>query len=154
MANPFPFTAGQVLTAAQMNGIGETLAYTPTLTNLTLGNGTLTASYVRAQNLVFGTVELTFGTTTVLTGQPTFTLPVNAAAVGNSLVSNCVTNLFDAGVAIYVGGAAFTTTTIAPWVSVASTAFLTTPTGNVSATSPFVWGNGDQITMRFVYGAA
>jgi len=29
MANPFPFTAGQVLTAAQMNGIGETTSFTP-----------------------------------------------------------------------------------------------------------------------------
>ena len=55
MANPFPFTAGQVLTAAQMNGIGEaTIAYTPTISNGTLGNGTMSAYYSRVNKLVFG----------------------------------------------------------------------------------------------------
>lgn len=56
MASPFPFTSGQVLTAAQMNSIGEAgIAYTPTVT---AGSGTFTTvsatgSYVRVNKLVF-----------------------------------------------------------------------------------------------------
>jgi len=38
MASPFPFTSGQVLTAAQLNGIGETTTYTPTIA-VTGGSG-------------------------------------------------------------------------------------------------------------------
>jgi hypothetical protein len=41
MPNPFPFTSGQVLTAAQMNGIGEAaIDYTPVVT---AGAGTITS---------------------------------------------------------------------------------------------------------------
>jgi hypothetical protein len=152
MANPFPFTAGQVLTAAQMNGIGETLSYTPTTTNVTLGNGTLSASYVQVQKLVYAEIILSFGSTTAFTGQPTFTLPVNWAG-GSDLVTNSVSSFFDAGVALYLGGAYIEPTKLSPWVSVSSTAFLTTPTGNVSATSPFTWGSGDSLIMRIVYKA-
>ena len=45
MANPFDFSAGAVLTAAQLNQIGDYESWTPTLTNITLGNGTVNAHY-------------------------------------------------------------------------------------------------------------
>ena len=54
MANPFPFTSGQVLTAAQMNSIGESgVAYTPTITAFagTLTTTTSSAKYIRVNKL-------------------------------------------------------------------------------------------------------
>jgi len=150
MANPFPFVANTVLEAAQLNGIGETLTYTPTMTNVTLGNGTIEGIYVRVQKLIYLEIKLSFGTTSAFTGQPTFSLPVASATTFN-LTTECVSSFFDAGVALYLGGAEITGTAIVPHVSVSSTAFLTTPTGNVSATSPFTWGNGDSLNIKCVY---
>jgi hypothetical protein len=61
---------------------GSWVAYTPTLTNITLGNGTLTGRYKQIGKLVFFEVTLTFGSTTTLatvanyTQSPRFSLPV------------------------------------------------------------------------------
>jgi len=48
MANPFPFSVGAVLTAAQMNSIGENaIAYTPTVAAI---SGTITSYTVAAKS--------------------------------------------------------------------------------------------------------
>jgi hypothetical protein len=48
MANPFPFSVGAVLTAAQMNSIGENaIAYTPTVSAI---SGTITSYTVAAKS--------------------------------------------------------------------------------------------------------
>ena len=66
MANPFPFSVGAVLTAAQMNSIGEAgIAYTPTWTGTggtpTLGNGTLSGVYQQVNKLVFFSFSFSVG---------------------------------------------------------------------------------------------
>ena len=152
MANPFPFVANTVLTAAQLNGIGEVLTFTPTTTNLTLGNGTLNANYVRVQKLVYVQINLVFGSTTAFTGAPSFTLPVTAAASRQALNSMC--SMLDSGVTVYLGGVQITTTLAYPFVSVASGTYLNTPTQNVSATVPMTWTTSDDFRMLFVYEAA
>jgi hypothetical protein len=76
MANPFPFVAGSVLTAAELNGIGEATAYTPTITNGSLGNGTITGSYVQVNKLVYGAIKFALGTTSTITGQLQFSFPI------------------------------------------------------------------------------
>ena len=82
MANPFPFTAGQVLTAAQMNGIGEAaISFTPSFAAYTRGNGTSVAYYMRVNKLVYVYVEETLGTTSSMGTQPTLNLPVAATRI-------------------------------------------------------------------------
>lgn len=46
---------------------GGMTAYTPTLTNITLGNGTLTARYKLVDGLVFFEVSILYGSTTAIT---------------------------------------------------------------------------------------
>jgi hypothetical protein len=86
MANPFPFSVGAVLTAAQMNSIGEAgTVFTPTWsssgTQPTIGNGSLIGRYMRVNKLVYVSMQLTIGSTTnVGTGAFLFGFPVTAAA--------------------------------------------------------------------------
>ena len=60
MANPFPFTAGQVLTAAQLNGIGEEwTSYTPVITQgATITKTVTNAIYTRVNRIVFFQIQL------------------------------------------------------------------------------------------------
>jgi hypothetical protein len=89
MANPFPFTSGQVLTAAQMNGIGEALTsftpvWTATTTNPVLGNGTLTGQYTQVNKLVYARYALIPGSTTTFgNGDYRFSFPVAAKSISN-----------------------------------------------------------------------
>jgi hypothetical protein len=84
MANPFPFVAGSVLEAAQLNGIGEAwTSYTPTVTS---SGGTITtvgavsAYYTQVNKIVFVYFSIEITTVGTATGQLRFTLPVNSNA--------------------------------------------------------------------------
>lgn len=55
-------------------------SWTPTWTNLTIGNGVVSAKYRQVGKTVDYRVKVTFGSTTALTGTPTFTLPVTPHA--------------------------------------------------------------------------
>jgi len=150
MANPFPFTTGQVLTAAQMNGIGEKTAYTPTFTNLTLGNGTLTADFYRVQNVVTATVAVVFGSTTSISGDVTVTLPIaRASAQGLRLAA---VQFNDPGVQ-HVAGALFCNPSVLTGVNprpLGTNSFL----GFLSATIPFTWATGDVLQFSVQYEVA
>ena len=103
MPNPFPFVAGNVLTAAQMNGIGEWTSYTPVLTasvtNPTLGTGgSSVGEYARIQNFIFYRFTITFGTVGVNAGSGSYfvSLPVTATAIGNFYTASVgQTSFFD-----------------------------------------------------------
>jgi len=105
MANPFPFTAGQVLTAAQLNGIGEALtSFTPTWTgtstNPVLGNGQLLGQYTQVNKLVYARYTLIVGSTTTFgTGDYRFTYPVAAKSIANFGAILSAGFLFDSNVA-------------------------------------------------------
>jgi hypothetical protein len=77
--------------------------YTPTLTNVTLGNGTITGRYMSVGDLVRGVVRLAFGSTTsvsdiIRVSSPTAinltTHPQNIAPIGNAVGSNTVDRAF------------------------------------------------------------
>jgi hypothetical protein len=151
MANPFPFVASTVLEAAQLNGIGEATAYTPTLTNLTLGNGTMFAKYVRVNKYIFGQIKLVFGSTTVMGSSPSFSLPVTGADNLQNVTSHVY--LLDSGVAFYLASAITSTTTIQPFALNTAGTYLTN-SSNFSATVPFTWATNDFIAIAFSYEAA
>ena len=155
MANPFPFVAGNVLTAAELNGIGEWTTYTPTwtasTTNPTLGNGSLVGRYSRIQNLIYVQFFLSFGsTTTPGSGVYEIGLPVTGATelVGySSLGSGYVLDSSSANVTtVTVSGNNNTTNVIMKYTGGSF--------GNVSSTTPFTWTNQDAMYGSFVYKAA
>ena len=154
MANPFPFTAGQVLTAAQMNGIGEaTVAYTPTLGGITIGNGTVAAYYTRVNKIVYGSVYITLGSTSAITTTVTFTLPVTASANSAGLfIGNGY--FFDNSTSETYMGVSFrsNTTTLTPFVSFAGNPYLVRSV--INATVPVAYGTSDALVYQFQYEAA
>lgn len=151
MATFGTFTAGQVLTASELNAAGAYTAYTPTYTNVTVGNGTSSFAYTQFNKLVHVEGRFTLGTTSAITGLITMTLPVNVSNTYNHGIGVC--NFTDSGVAAYFGYPnlkdvdevyLFALNTAGTYLIEAAT----------SATIPFTWGNGDYFAVDLIYRAA
>jgi hypothetical protein len=141
MADFGTYVAGQVLTAAELNAAGAWTTYTPTWTNLTVGNATQSFRYSKFNKIGFVQGELTFGTTTSITAANVrvslpsgWTMPNNPLASFSYFLDNGVADFFgwtvrwdDTNLFINVGNAAGT--------------YL--QGGGLSATAPFTWGNTD-----------
>lgn len=126
------------------------VAYTPTLTNITLGSGgTSSFFYQRVGKMVNVRGRITLGTSGALTGVATFTLPVNAVTADQFWQSGTILNdsgTFYAGV-VRVGTSSAT-------VLATNAAGTYTTAVNTSATIPFTWASGDIINVGFSYEAA
>ena len=75
------FSSGDVLTAADMNAIGTWTAYTPTVYNMVIGNGTVDFKYAQINKVVHLRGVFTMGSTSTFgtTGSPFFSLPIASA---------------------------------------------------------------------------
>ena len=147
MATLGTFTAGQVLTAAELNAIGTWTAFTPSFTNFTLGNGTIEeAVYVQVNELVYVNVYVTLGSTSAMATSPRFTAPVTigggaarlAVGTGRARIGTfywIYPYISDEDVFMYCVG---TSTTYATRES-------------LSSTVPGTWGNGDSFQVSLVY---
>jgi hypothetical protein len=160
MANPFPFVAGEVLTAADMNGIGEwtdyTAVLTATVTNPTLGTGALNSSrYARIQNLIIYQYFIQFGTSGVNPGAGNYeiSLPVNAA--GTTTFYEIVagqTAFYDSSTA-----SSYYANAWLPSVGKLLLTFQSTfngPLNNVTAAAPVVPAATDAFSGLIIYKAA
>ena len=152
MANPFPFTAGQVLTAAQMNGIGEAgTTFTPTWTGYTRGNGTTVAYYVRVNKLVYIYVEETLGSTSSMGSAPTLTLPITAART--QAISPSRNRIDDTGANVYWGTTVpISSSSVVLYADLASGTYVAF--AGITATVPMTWAATDKFATAFVYEAA
>lgn len=125
-------------------------AFTPTLTNVTLGTGSVSGAYARFGKTVHYYVMITLGVGGSLTGQPTFTLPVTADAAQAVATTQHIgdASLLSAG-NIYDGKARVTSD---------SQARLYQVTGGIAAAVgaavPAAWANGDRIWITGTYRAA
>jgi hypothetical protein len=63
-------------------GLLAWVAYTPTLGNVSLGNGTVDFKYAQLGKVVHVRGILTFGSTTTVSGAITFSTPITAASAG------------------------------------------------------------------------
>ncbi len=153
MATPFPFTAGAVLTAAQLNAIGEWIDYTPTWTNVTVGNATQDFRYLQVNKGIFVIGVFTVGSTTTFGGggsPANFTLPLTAntplGRVGNAI-------FLDSGTETYNGVVNLLSTTTAQPRSYAVLGSLIKDNSIIN-TVPFTWTTNDAIYVDFYYEAA
>lgn len=153
MPTPFPFTAGQILTAAQMNAIGEWIDYTPTWTNLTVGNAVQDFRYIKINKFICVIGYLKWGTTTSSVSAPTFTLPVTSVAYTSANERLGVAIFEDAGTDAYDGWVLYSSTTTARFrVPLASGTYINSAA--LSNVAPFTWTTNDLISVNFIYEAA
>lgn len=131
---------------------GAWLAWTPTFTNLTVGNGVHASSYTQIGKTIIARLQFTLGTTSSMaTGTTTFTLPVTSVS---AYIAGC-----------HMGTARANTNTasmlIVRWAStttgdlkseLASGTYLAED--QQSATVPGTWGTGSTIVGTFTYQAA
>ena len=153
-------TAGQVLkvnsgaTAPEWGAAGGGFtftAYTPTYTNFTVGNGTVIARYAESGKLVYFQVQITFGSTTSVSGLIKISLPVTAKNNGNAVT---IPALFtDAGLNEYIGFGAIdqTNSVVSLFADDASATYL--KYALTSSSVPFTWGTADVINVSGSYEA-
>lgn len=117
--------------------------YTPTLGNVTVGDGTSAGRYrlLDSKTMIFRTL-FTFGSTSAFTGNVSIGLPGSVTAY-TSLIQRCNARAFDSSAgAIYFGIASVGGTSI-------TSIIVTTGGTDVAAAVPFTWAVGDTLT---VYG--
>lgn len=152
MANPFPFSSGDILTAAELNGIGEWTAYTPTVYNMVVGNGTVDFKYAQINKVVHLRGVFTMGSTSTFgaTGAPFFSLPIPSAYLQGVLGH---ADYIDATGADYVGYITFRNAGTTYFGI--STVTGTYPTrGLLGTTVPFTWTTGDYLSISATYEVA
>jgi hypothetical protein len=151
-AAPFPFTSGQILTAAQMNAIGSFTSYTPvltaTVTNPVLGTGsTQIGRYATVNNLCFVQGVIIFGTSGASAGVGIYRISLPLPGVGGE-GSVGVGRIRDAsaGYVAYVLELQFDGTTQRAQMNYGSGVALL-----VGATVPITFGASDQIFFNLTY---
>lgn len=127
-------------------------SWTPTLVNLS--GGTITsAKYTQ----IGKTVHLLFWYTLAgagVSGAPTFTLPVTAAAQPSFPEAAVGRSTFiDTGTQVYYGTCFLNSTTVMGMYIFSAGSTYVVPAA-ISSTAPFVWGNTDQIFVTATYEAA
>jgi len=123
--------------------------YTPTLANLTTGNGTVIAKYAQTGKIVTVYFNFTLGSTSSVGSNPSMTLPVSAADIYNT----AKVFLADYGTATFWGNA---------WNGDATTVYLEVDradatylkTAAITSTVPHTWAVNDVIAFTLTYLAA
>lgn len=138
-------------TAWRIGTQGAWTAYTPTWTDLTIGNGTQTCRYIRLGQTVHLTLRVSFGSTTTLTANnATLTLPVPAVTdpIGQGTCRG-----YDQSAGGYTSGVALiasATTAVFLLPSLSTNANLSW----VRATWPWTWAASDGLWATLTYEAA
>lgn len=127
-------------------------AFTPTLTNTTLGNGTITGFYTQVGKTVFAKVKFTLGSTSAVASNPLIIAPV--AFFGSGMSSSAVVGICSIfkSPTTYLGIVKWNTSTnglllvyLASGTYVAETA--------ITATVPVTFATGDSIDIFLHYEA-
>lgn len=129
---------------------GAWTSYTPTWTNLTVGNGVNSFFYKQINKTVFIRGRFDFGSTSSISGAVNLTLPV--AKTGSNAIS-LTAMLGDASGNAHVGRALFVSNTEIRIFAInasATYAYLS----DLSSTIPFTWTTTDYITILGSYEAA
>lgn len=130
-------------------------AWTPTLGNLTLGNGTVVARFIKIGTLVTFSFKFVLGSTSAVGSDPSFTLPVIPAtdwAIGDFPLGRVA--LLDAGTNVYPGHLHqdVSSTVVRMRAFNASSTYAAQQL--LSSTIPFTWGTADSFFATGSYESA
>lgn len=139
-----------------LDALGDALAsWTPIWTNLTIGNGIVTAKFKQTGKIVFCRLSIIFGSTSVISGPVSFSLPVTQSTYAGraGLTPLGLARYFDtsapAGYEGSIVNASMTTGLL-----IAGDASGTYLKGaDLSSTVPFTWTTSDEIAVQFSYEA-
>jgi hypothetical protein len=134
---------------------GAWVAYTPTATNITLGNGSITAIYSRVGKTVNVRIRFTLGSTSAMGSFPNFTLPFTASSEFLNSTSTVGNSYYlDTSASIQVFGRARTNpgSECDPVIDTVSGTQIRI--GYVTSTNPFTWATGDIMALQLTYEAA
>ncbi len=128
---------------------GAWTTWTPTLSNITLGNGQLDARYQQVGKTVTLYFGFTMGSTSSMGSDPQFSLPVNALYSANWMIGGKIERN---GVGDFQGcGIIFDNRC---YMRVLNTAGTYGSVVNVTSTIPMTWAINDRLTWTFTYEAA
>jgi hypothetical protein len=130
---------------------GVWTSWTPTWTNLTVGNGAHVARYTQVGKLVTINMRFTLGSTSSVGTGPYFTIPVQKTTDPSFI--NGVAEFRDATGAFWFG---FCKAQDSTHMSIVGINGATTGSQwlNITATSPMTWASGDIISVMATYEAA
>jgi len=128
-------------------------SFTPTFTNLTVGNGTLAAKYHRFGSFVYVEVRLTWGSTTAITGSVDMTFPFTSTTYVSGHFMG-MTRYIDSGSSQYIGTMVYINTTTIRWQRQTTAGTVEIRGAEISAAAPFTWTTNDIMTCQYMYEAA
>lgn len=130
-------------------------SWTPTITNLTIGNGTTTAKYTRIGRTISFRIAVVFGTTTSMGTNPIFTLPVTSVTYAGVAqeVPIGIARVLDSGITSFMGLVVWiNTTTMSPQLQVATGTY--TQNTGITSIIPMTWGTADELHLFGQYEVA
>jgi hypothetical protein len=130
---------------------GAWTSYTPGLSSITLGNGTLSAAYIRIGKFCSVRILLTCGSTTVISTFPRFDLTFNSVNAPQAVIGSV--NLEDTGTQFYWGVATLETQTNVQ-VYAQNSAGTYVQREFVGGITPFTWTTGDKMHININYEVA
>jgi hypothetical protein len=149
--NGYTLVADSTETTGLKWGGGWT-TWTPSYTNLTVGNGTVVSRYRQVGKMVDVYYRLTLGSTSTIGSDPRFTLPVNFNQYQNPGLHFYTGSFLDSGTRVWGGGIELRDTQAYFQYWNTSLAYIA-PEG-VTATVPFTWTTNDSIQVQFSYEVA
>jgi hypothetical protein len=144
-----------VLDANGLSGAGlDWKTWTPTLTGITQGNGTIVARYAEVNKTVFAYFDFTFGSSGSAMGSGIVSLPVAASAnYTNALNAVGHARFSDANSTDYLGFVRIEPgSTIRPLTYGVSGSLLSE--NAISSTAPYTWVSGDRLFWFAIYEGA
>ncbi len=154
-------TNDQIIVADSGEGIGFKwddlgvwTTWVPTYANITVGNGTVVARFVRIGDTVVAQFMLTFGSTTTMGSNHTISLPVTADTSFAALkIEMGLARLNESGVASRSGYVRRVSSTTCD-VRVFNTGSTYLRDSAITAAIPFTWGTDDELAFNITYEAA
>ena len=129
--------------------LGAWTAFTPTVSGITIGNGSITAAYSVIGKTCFARYDLTFGSTTTVGGSSNgFTLPLT---MKSGQYATVIPFYFDASLTASYHGFGQTTSN---YIYFDATNNANGKAENITTTTPFTWATSDRIIVSVVYEIA
>lgn len=129
-------------------------SYTPSFSNVTVNNGTVSGAYTLIGKTVFWRARFTMGSTSSITGTLGVTLPVTSVSYTTAFTHSIGTvSLYDSSATTeYTGIAAWTSTTTAELDAQVIATYVKGGAANSGA--PMTWATGDVLSVQGFYEAA